>query len=86
MTTAGAGAMRGKRDVDASIGMLVFLLAFTRGSGCVVKQGLWRNPVTRAAVTLAEYITNDPTSSMIEAVKLAATLAAKRPARARPAG
>jgi 1-acyl-sn-glycerol-3-phosphate acyltransferase len=44
---------------------VVFLLAFTRGSGCVVKQGLWRNPVTRAAVTLAEYITNDPTSSMI---------------------
>jgi 1-acyl-sn-glycerol-3-phosphate acyltransferase len=45
---------------------VVFLLAFTRGAGCVVKQGLWRNPVTRAAVTLAEYITNDPTASMIE--------------------
>lgn len=45
---------------------VVFLLAFTRGAGCVVKQGLWRNPLTRAAVTLAEYIKNDPTPVMIE--------------------
>lgn len=45
---------------------VVFLLAFARGAGCVVKHGLWRNPVTRAAVSLAEYISNDPTASMIE--------------------
>src|SRR5262249_13856691 len=32
----------------------------------IVKQGLWRNPVTRWAVTLAEYTTNDPTATMIE--------------------
>jgi 1-acyl-sn-glycerol-3-phosphate acyltransferase len=46
---------------------VVFLLAFTPGAGCVVKQGLWRNPITRAAVTLAEYISNDSTATMIEA-------------------
>jgi 1-acyl-sn-glycerol-3-phosphate acyltransferase len=46
---------------------VVFLLAFTRGANCVVKHGLWRNPLTRGAVTLAEYITNDPTAAMIEA-------------------
>jgi 1-acyl-sn-glycerol-3-phosphate acyltransferase len=45
---------------------VVFLLAFTRGANCVVKQGLWRNPLTRSAVTLAEFITNDPTAAMIE--------------------
>jgi 1-acyl-sn-glycerol-3-phosphate acyltransferase len=45
---------------------VVFLLAITRGANCVVKQGLWRNPLTRGAVTLAEYITNDPTAAMIE--------------------
>lgn len=45
---------------------VVFLLAFVPGTGCVVKQGLWRNPLTRGAVTLAEFITNDPTSSMIQ--------------------
>ncbi|MGH8178642.1 MAG: lysophospholipid acyltransferase family protein [Steroidobacter sp.] len=46
---------------------VVFLLAFTPGANCVVKQGLWRNPLTRGAVSLAEYITNDPTAAMIEA-------------------
>jgi 1-acyl-sn-glycerol-3-phosphate acyltransferase len=46
---------------------VVFLIAFTPNAGCVVKQGLWRNPITRLAVTLAEYITNDPTAVMIEA-------------------
>jgi 1-acyl-sn-glycerol-3-phosphate acyltransferase len=46
---------------------VVFLLAFVRGTGCVVKQGLWRSPLTRGAVTLAEFITNDPTAAMIEA-------------------
>jgi 1-acyl-sn-glycerol-3-phosphate acyltransferase len=50
---------------------VVFLLAFTARAGCVVKQGLWRNPLTRAAVTLAEYIKNDPTAAMIEAASAA---------------
>jgi 1-acyl-sn-glycerol-3-phosphate acyltransferase len=45
---------------------VVFLLGFARGAGCVVKQGLFRNPLTRWAVTLAEYTTNDPTATMIE--------------------
>ena len=46
---------------------VVFLLGFTRGAGCVVKEGVWRNPLTRGAVTLAEYISNTPTSAMLEA-------------------
>lgn len=46
---------------------VVFLIGFTPRAGCVVKQGLWRNPMTRAAVTLAEYISNDSTATMIEA-------------------
>jgi 1-acyl-sn-glycerol-3-phosphate acyltransferase len=45
---------------------VVFLLAFIPGSGCVVKQGLWRNPLTRWAVTLAEFIPNDNAAGMIE--------------------
>jgi 1-acyl-sn-glycerol-3-phosphate acyltransferase len=45
---------------------VVYLLAFTPSAGCVVKQGLWENPLTRWAVTLAEYITNDPTAAMIQ--------------------
>jgi 1-acyl-sn-glycerol-3-phosphate acyltransferase len=45
---------------------VVFLLAFVPGAGCVVKQGLWRNPLTRWAVTLVEFIPNDQTASMIE--------------------
>lgn len=45
---------------------VVFLLAFIPTAGCVVKQGLWRNPLTRWAVTLVEFIPNDQTSSMIE--------------------
>jgi 1-acyl-sn-glycerol-3-phosphate acyltransferase len=46
---------------------VVFLLAFVPGTGCVVKQSLWRNRLTRGAVMLAEFITNDPTAVMIEA-------------------
>src|SRR5688572_29221146 len=45
---------------------VVFLLAFMPEASCVVKQGLWRNPLTRWAVTLAEFIPNDQTASMIE--------------------
>jgi 1-acyl-sn-glycerol-3-phosphate acyltransferase len=50
---------------------VVFLLAFIRGANCVVKQGLWRNPLTRSAVVLAEFITNDPTAAMIETAAVA---------------
>ena len=46
---------------------VVFLLAFVPGAGCVVKAGLWRNPLTRSAVTLAEFIRNDSTAGMIVA-------------------
>lgn len=45
---------------------VVFLLAFMPAASCVVKRGLWRNPLTRWAVTLAEFIPNDDTASMIE--------------------
>ena len=45
---------------------VVFLLAFMPTATCVVKQGLWRNPLTRWAVTLVEFIPNDNTAGMIE--------------------
>jgi 1-acyl-sn-glycerol-3-phosphate acyltransferase len=50
---------------------VVFLLAFVPGAGCVVKGGLWRNPLTRGAVTLAEFIRNDSTPDMIVAAAAA---------------
>jgi 1-acyl-sn-glycerol-3-phosphate acyltransferase len=50
---------------------VVFLLAFTPGAGCVVKAGLWRNPLTRSAVTLVEFIRNDSTADMIAAASAA---------------
>lgn len=56
---------------------VVFLLAFVPGAGCVVKAGLWRNPLTRGAVTLAEFIRNDSTADMI--VSAAAALHAGQP-------
>jgi len=46
---------------------VVFLLAFVPSAGCVVKGGLWRNPLTRSAVTLVEFIRNDSTAEMIVA-------------------
>ena len=46
---------------------VVFLLGFSPAPGCVVKAGLWRNPLTYWAVTLAEYIRNDSPATMIEA-------------------
>jgi 1-acyl-sn-glycerol-3-phosphate acyltransferase len=46
---------------------VVFLLAFVPSAGCVVKAGLWRNPLTRSAVTLVEFIRNDSTADMIVA-------------------
>jgi 1-acyl-sn-glycerol-3-phosphate acyltransferase len=56
---------------------VVFLLAFVPGAGCVVKSGLWRNPFTRSAVTLAEFIRNDSTADMIMAA--AGALRAEQP-------
>jgi 1-acyl-sn-glycerol-3-phosphate acyltransferase len=50
---------------------VVFLLAFAPGAGCVVKAGLWRNPLTRSAVSLVEFIRNDSTADMIEAASRA---------------
>jgi 1-acyl-sn-glycerol-3-phosphate acyltransferase len=51
---------------------VVFLLAFTPAAvGCVVKHGLWRNPLTRLAVTLAEFIPNQPTVQMIDSAATA---------------
>lgn len=45
---------------------VVFLLAFMPEASCVVKQGMRRHPLTRAAVALTEFIPNDDTASMIE--------------------
>jgi 1-acyl-sn-glycerol-3-phosphate acyltransferase len=56
---------------------VVFLLAFVPGAGCVVKAGLWRNPLTRSAVTLVEFIRNDSTANMI--VSAAAALREGQP-------
>jgi 1-acyl-sn-glycerol-3-phosphate acyltransferase len=45
---------------------VVFLLAFMPEASCVVKRGMWRHPLTRWAVTLAEFIPNDHAAGMIE--------------------
>ena len=37
---------------------IVFLVAFVPRAECIVKEGLWRNPFTRATVTAAGYICN----------------------------
>lgn len=37
---------------------IVFLMAFVRRADCIVKEGLWRNPFTRATVHAAGYICN----------------------------
>lgn len=37
---------------------IVFLMAFVRRADCIVKEGLWRNPFTRATVSAAGYICN----------------------------
>ena len=44
---------------------VVFLLAFARDAGCVVKHALWRNPLTRAAVSAAGYCSNVSTEAMV---------------------
>jgi 1-acyl-sn-glycerol-3-phosphate acyltransferase len=45
---------------------VVFLIGFTSGSSCVVKQALWRNPFTRGPVIAVGYVSNSPTDLMIE--------------------
>jgi 1-acyl-sn-glycerol-3-phosphate acyltransferase len=37
---------------------IVFLVAFVPRAECIVKEGLWRNPFTRATVSAAGYICN----------------------------
>jgi 1-acyl-sn-glycerol-3-phosphate acyltransferase len=44
----------------------VFLLSVMPAANCIMKEALWRNPLTRWAVALAEYITNESATSMIE--------------------
>lgn len=44
----------------------VFLLSVMPTANCIMKAALWRNPLTRLAVTLCEYITNESASTMIE--------------------
>jgi 1-acyl-sn-glycerol-3-phosphate acyltransferase len=51
---------------------VVFLLAFTPGAQCIVKEAMRRNFFTRAAVRAAGYISNDPTEEMV--LKAAAEL------------
>jgi 1-acyl-sn-glycerol-3-phosphate acyltransferase len=45
---------------------VVFLIGFSPSSSCVVKQALWRNPVTRGPVNAVGYVSNSPTDLMIE--------------------
>jgi 1-acyl-sn-glycerol-3-phosphate acyltransferase len=45
---------------------IVLLLAFTPGTGCVVKRAAWRNPSMVVAVAGAGYVPNAPTDRMIE--------------------
>lgn len=51
---------------------VVFLLGFTPGASCVVKEALWHNPFVRRVVAAAGYISNRSMSDMIE--QAAATL------------
>jgi 1-acyl-sn-glycerol-3-phosphate acyltransferase len=50
---------------------VVFLLGFTPAATCVVKRGLFSNPITRGAVTAAGYIPHAPTEEMIHACESA---------------
>jgi 1-acyl-sn-glycerol-3-phosphate acyltransferase len=45
---------------------VVFLLGFAPSSSCIVKQALWNNPVTRAPLIAAGYVSNSPTDLMIQ--------------------
>ena len=44
---------------------VVFLLGFTPAANCVVKAGVFSNPITRGAVRAAGYIPNAPAEEMI---------------------
>ncbi len=44
---------------------VVFIISFMPNVNCVVKQGLWRNPLTRAVVHSAGYIRNDTPKALI---------------------
>ena len=45
---------------------VVFLIGYTPGTDCVVKDALWRNPFTRGVVGAARYCSNRSTGQMIE--------------------
>ncbi len=45
----------------------VFLIAFVRNAGCIVKADLWNNPATYGPVRAAGYINNDEGPRLIEA-------------------
>lgn len=45
---------------------VVFLIAFTPQANCVVKHAMFRNLLTRSAVSAAGYISNELTADMIE--------------------
>lgn len=44
----------------------VFLIAFVRQAGCVVKGGLWKNPFTRGPISAAGYLNNDKGVGLID--------------------
>lgn len=44
---------------------VVFLIGFTPGTNCIVKQALWQNPFVRGVVSAARYISNRTTGQMI---------------------
>ena len=44
----------------------VFLIAFVRNADCIVKGGLWNNPVTGGPVRAARYIRNDRGPELVE--------------------
>jgi 1-acyl-sn-glycerol-3-phosphate acyltransferase len=44
----------------------VFLMAFAQQADCIVKAGLWNNPVTRGPVRAASYISNDNGPALID--------------------
>jgi 1-acyl-sn-glycerol-3-phosphate acyltransferase len=45
---------------------VVFLMAFTPQTTCIVKSALWRNPFTRWPVAAAGFLSNAPTFEMVE--------------------
>jgi 1-acyl-sn-glycerol-3-phosphate acyltransferase len=45
---------------------VVFLIGFTPQATCIVKEALFHNPFTRWPVAAAGYVSNSPTTSMVE--------------------